>query len=235
MPRIPLIAASAAAVAAGAAAFAQPAPPVPPAPPHAMHIDHDGRTFDWDVPKTRAEVEKRIAEHFAAADADKDGAVTQAEFDAHIKTRIAEAQAKMRAMHAKMFDRLDGDGNGQISRSEWDAHHTQMMSKVEEHHETAKAGEADTHDRKNIMVLHGGGHPMPAMAMLHRGHERWGAHWFKKNDANGDGKVTLAEARARPLEHFDRVDTNKDGTLSPEERRATRKKMREEWKAKRGA
>jgi Ca2+-binding EF-hand superfamily protein len=225
----------AAATAAGAAAFAQPAPPAPPAPPHAMHMDHGDWKFDWDEAKTRAEVEKHIAERFAAADADKDGAVTQAEFDAHIKARIAEAQVKMREMHTKMFDRLDSDRNGQISRSEWDTHHTRMMSKVDEHRETAKAGEGKSHDGKRTMVLHGGVHPMAAMTMMHRSHERWGAHWFKKNDANGDGKVTLAEAKARPLEHFDRVDTNKDGTLTPEERRAAHQKMREEWKAKRGA
>jgi hypothetical protein len=42
--------------------------------------------------------------------------------------------------------------------------------------------------------------------------------WFVKTDANRDGRVTLAELSAEPLANFDRIDTNHDGILSPEER-----------------
>ena len=45
-----------------------------------------------------------------------------------------------------------------------------------------------------------------------------GQHWFERNDANGDGRVTLAEAEARPLEMFDMADVNKDGVVSVQER-----------------
>jgi Ca2+-binding EF-hand superfamily protein len=45
-----------------------------------------------------------------------------------------------------------------------------------------------------------------------------GQHWFEHNDANGDGRVTLAEAEARPLEMFDMADINKDGVVSVQER-----------------
>jgi Ca2+-binding EF-hand superfamily protein len=45
-----------------------------------------------------------------------------------------------------------------------------------------------------------------------------GPHWFEHNDADGDGRVTLAEAEARPLQMFDMADVNKDGVVSVQER-----------------
>lgn len=44
--------------------------------------------------------------------------------------------------------------------------------------------------------------------------------FLKQLDHNGDGKVTPEEYRATPLANFDRIDTNKDGTISAEERSA---------------
>jgi Ca2+-binding EF-hand superfamily protein len=46
-----------------------------------------------------------------------------------------------------------------------------------------------------------------------------GAHWFEKNDVNGDGRISRAEAAARPLKMFDMVDMNHDGVIGPEERK----------------
>ena len=46
-----------------------------------------------------------------------------------------------------------------------------------------------------------------------------GSHWFEKTDTNGDGRVTPAEAQARPLQLFDMADANHDGIVSPEERK----------------
>jgi hypothetical protein len=54
--------------------------------------------------------------------------------------------------------------------------------------------------------------------------------WWKKVDANGDGKISLAEAQAnapRLAEHFDQIDADHDGTITREELRAAREKMRE--------
>jgi len=41
-------------------------------------------------------------------------------------------------------------------------------------------------------------------------------------DANHDGKITLAEAKASADRRFDSADSNHDGTVTPEERQATR-------------
>jgi Ca2+-binding EF-hand superfamily protein len=47
-------------------------------------------------------------------------------------------------------------------------------------------------------------------------------HW-KKLDTDGDGKVSLAEAKAnapRLAEHFTQIDANGDGFITPEEMKA---------------
>ena len=41
-------------------------------------------------------------------------------------------------------------------------------------------------------------------------------------DGNKDGKISLEEYQARPLASFNRVDTNHDGTISPQELEAAR-------------
>jgi Ca2+-binding EF-hand superfamily protein len=99
-----------------------------------------------DRPVTRAEVIAQIKQNFDMLDANHDGVVTQAEFDAY---------------------------------------------------------------RANAQPETGGG-PF--------GHI--GAHWFERADAKGDGRVTLAEAEARPLQMFDMADANKDGVVSVQERQA---------------
>ena len=45
-----------------------------------------------------------------------------------------------------------------------------------------------------------------------------GGHWFERADAAHDGRVTLAEAEARPLQLFDLADVNRDGVVSVQER-----------------
>lgn len=47
-----------------------------------------------------------------------------------------------------------------------------------------------------------------------RGLTHIGRSWFDKCDTDGDGKVSLAEAQARPLGLFDMADANRDGRAS---------------------
>ncbi len=46
-----------------------------------------------------------------------------------------------------------------------------------------------------------------------------GGHWFEHADAQGNGRVTLAEAEAHPLQMFDMADTNHDGIVDLQERK----------------
>jgi hypothetical protein len=225
-----MIGASAAALMA-LPAIAQPSPPPPPE-----------KAARWNAPETRAELEKKIAERFAEADANKDGALTEAEMKAARDARMADAQKKMAESRTRMFESMDTDKNGQISRGEWDAHHAGMQAKWAERRETAQAD--GTGRREMRMKLKDGdkgdrkGHRM----MMHRDAEGggmgwgggFGGKWFETADANTDGRVTLAEAKAKPLARFDASDTNKDGTLSPEERRAAHEARRAERRAERG-
>lgn len=82
--------------------------------------------------------------------------------------------------------------------------------------------------RKQFAVMDGNhdGHVSPAefedyrarqVGKVQAGIGHIGARWFEKTDADGDGRVTLQEAEARPLRFFDMADANGDGTASVEE------------------
>ena len=164
-------------------------------------------------PTTRAEVQAKVQECFAKADTNKDGAITQAEFDAHRTAMKAEWEGKRAEHRAEMFAKLDSDKNGQLSKAEFSAPRPDRGEDMGEHR-----GHMGGHHRMGGMMAMG----------------KMGGDWFARLDANKDGKVTLAEASAQALAHFDKADTNKDGTLTPEERKAAWETMRAEWKAKRG-
>jgi Ca2+-binding EF-hand superfamily protein len=81
---------------------------------------HDGKMHHGmmaDAPKTRAEVEAKVKEHFAAMDANKDGSVT-------VEERGAARQAKMAEMKDGHFKAMDTNSDGSISRAEFDAGHS---------------------------------------------------------------------------------------------------------------
>jgi hypothetical protein len=57
--------------------------------------------------------------------------------------------------------------------------------------------------------------------------------WWKKNDADGDGAVSRAEAEKnapRLAKNFDQIDANSDGKITPEEMQAARKAAHERHK-----
>ena len=62
-------------------------------------------------------------------DANKDGALTQAEMDAYHEAKRAEAKAKMKA---KRFAKMDKDGNGSISAEEFADHPMPMMMRFDD-------------------------------------------------------------------------------------------------------
>jgi len=170
-------------------------------------------------PRTRAEVQARVAEHFRKIDANGDGFVTRDEAEA-ARTKLREAFAEKREeRRAEHFAMLDKDKNGSLSKDEF-------MTPPPMGDRMA-AGEPGGH--RFGMRRHGG----PGMAMGPMGFG--GGRMFEHADANKDGKVSLAEAEAPALAMFDRVDANHDGTISREEHEAARDAMRAKWKEMRDA
>lgn len=165
-------------------------------------------------PRTRAEVQARVAEHFKKLDANSDGYVTKDEADAsHAKMReaFAEKRGERRAGH---FAMLDKDKNGSLSKDEYMAPPPRAEGK----------DGPGKHDRMH------GGHRMKHHGGMGMG-MGMGGKMLERADANKDGKVSLAEAQANALAMFDKVDANRDGTISPQEHEAARDAMRAKWKA----
>ena len=160
---------------------------------------------------TRAEVQTKVAEHFAKLDTNRDGSVTKAEagaasqgMRAHFVERRKERREGRRE-HA--FERLDANRDGAISRGEWDAGAAQREQRM-----ASRDRDGDgRRDGRRFRGMHG-----------------LGGHMFEMADANRDGRVTLQEAQAAALKHFDMADANRDGQVTPDERRQMHERMRAE-------
>lgn len=182
-----------------AAAFAQVAPTAAPTAPKEAKVH------------TRAEVQAKVAEHFAKLDTNRDGSITQAEADAarHASRTVRAERVKERRddRRENAFERLDSNRDGAISRAEWDAASAQREQRMA------------SRDRN------GNGRP-DRRGFRHGGMHGFGGHMFAMADANKDGRVTLQEAQAAALQHFDTADANRDGQVTREERKQLHRKMR---------
>lgn len=147
---------------------------------------------------TRAAVEQRASEVFARLDANGDGRLDRADRDARRQERLARrdansdgqlTQADRAARRQALFARIDADGNGAISVAEFSAQRDQR-------------GElrAERRGRTGLRAA------------------RRGAGIGRAADTNRDGTVTQAEFASAALARFDRVDVDKDGTISDNER-----------------
>lgn len=174
---------------------------------------HEGHGMMARESMTRTSAEARVKTQFAEMDANKDGAVTQAEMESARTAHMAKRQDDM-------FAKMDADKNGSISRVEFDAHHQHKMSG----HTASSQPMARQGNMKEMHMRHGGGGKAGMAGMDGR--------MFAMADADKDGKVTEAEATQAAMTHFDKIDANKDGTISDTEHQAARAKMRAEWKAK---
>ena len=216
-----LVIAAASMLAGTALAQTAPAPPAPSAP--MGHPERDRIT-------TRAEVVEKVRGHFGKLDSNKDGSVTREEvMSGHMDLgkRFKELHgdhAKGGAPHVMMldgpmgdpnavFDRLDANKDGSISREEFAKGREKRIERRIVMRELRKDGAGAPKDgkevRKHVMRMHGRG--------------PFGAHMIVMADTDKDGKITQAEAEALALRHFDEMDANKDGQVTPEERRAGRR------------
>lgn len=232
MNRLGIGGAAASLILAFAPSVAQPAPPPPGVAQGTSPVAttpqllprHEVRVkIMSDKVMTRAEVSDHIRKLFARFDTNHDGFITREE--------ISSAGPRMMAMHRDMergvperaimmgdrsalFDRLDTNHDGTISRQEFMANQPQVRE-------------------QRMIIMHPNGSAtgqssMPGMQEM-RMHAMggFGGHLFEMADANHDGRVSLEEAQAAALAHFDRADLNHDGKLTPEERQQAHQLMRE--------
>ena len=155
----------------------------------------------------RADVQSRVARHFARVDANRDGFVTKAEADAAVEASRGKRAEKRTERREHAFERIDVNGDGAITKAEWEAKQAKRQQRV-----AARDHDGDGRaDRTRA-----GGHGMGG----------FGGHMFDMADANKDGRVSLQEAQAAALQHFDMVDTNRDGQITREERKQMHQRMR---------
>ena len=132
------------------------------------------------------------------ADANHDGIITREEV-------ISDAERR--------FAKGDTNGDGVITAEERQAAREAMRQRMRERR-SQRAENGDAPDRRRDGRRgHGGRRGAPQERMMAR------------VDANGDGQVTLAEARDAALAHFAMVDTNQDGKIDQAEREAMRDRM----------
>ncbi|WP_292960234.1 EF-hand domain-containing protein [Novosphingobium sp. UBA1939] len=163
---------------------------------------------------TWAEAKAKADEMWAKLDVNKDGKLDQADRDAKVMQK---------------FDAIDTNHDGAISRDEFLAHHNAMRGPGADgpRADGPGAGPAEGHR------WHRGGRggpqgrgPGPDGPGMHGAMMGGPGMVLRMADANKDGVVTKAEYDAAVKAHFDRVDTNHDGKISKEERKAARDAMR---------
>ncbi|MGQ0661052.1 EF-hand domain-containing protein [Sphingosinicella sp.] len=154
---------------------------------------------------TRQEVITRVDERFTQMDANRDGRVTPDERRAARERRRAE-------MADRMFDRIDANRDGSISREEM--------------------REGRMQRGRRGMRMAGPGGPGGPGAEGPGGYRERGPG-MRGPRGMGAREVTREEMRERALARFDRMDANRDGTLTMEERRQARDARRERMRMRR--
>ncbi len=94
----------------------------------------------------------------------------------------------------------DANNDGVLTRAEFDSGRDGHFARLDANNDGSLA-------REEMRGMRG-----------HRGHRGGGTHSLRGADANNDGNITRDEFLARPIEHFDRLDANRDGVISAAER-----------------
>ena len=114
--------------------------------------------------------------------------------------------------------KADTNGDGMISREEAKAGLPQLYKHFDEV-DTNHDGQVTAEE---LQAFH---------QKMQAARQQKAAERFKKLDTDGDGRISRAEAQAgapRLAAHFDEIDTNKDGFITPDELKAAREKSKAE-------
>ena len=173
-----------------------------------------------DMTQTRDQVVAKVRTRFERMDANRDGFVAGDEVRAQRGQRgqrLAMGGGNRMAGHggamrdpSAMFDRLDANRDGMISRDEFGrGHQGRTVRRIVIERAPGAAGAGEHRGMRKIQRMGGG------------------ARMLRVADLNKDGRVSLQEATASALQRFDRVDANRDGRITPDERRQNRELRRQ--------
>lgn len=167
-------------------------------------------------PVTRAEVEARVKDRLGRLDADKNGTVTRDEMMAFAKTRM-DARAD------DDFTAMDTDKSGSISRAEFDAARAKRggahVVRMERRGPDAMMAPPPPPEGSAVPQPVPGPDGKPILRERMRVMMMGGHDGMVLADVDGQG-IVIADAVKKALDRFDAADTNKDGKLSPDERKA---------------
>ena len=181
-----------------------------------------------DVTQTRDQAVAKVRTHFAQMDVNRDGFVAGDEMQSmrghhqgmkrHMGERRGRGGERMAmANPGAAFDRLDANRDNMISREEF-GRAREIRNERRVARNNAPGAGADGERKMHRM---GGGRGMG-------GKGRGGM--MRLADLDRDGRVSLQEATTSALQRFDRVDANRDGRITPDERRQQRE-MRKAMRA----
>lgn len=153
---------------------------------------------------TRAEAQDKAAAMFARLDANGDGKLDPADRE---------------AMMAKRFDAMDANHDGQLSKQEFLAAHQRMPGGPGRDGPPMGGPGMAGHD------MEGHGMEGPGKGPRMMGHGMRGGmggmgRMAAMADTNGDHAISRDEFMAAAMKRFDAADANRDGKLTPEERKA---------------
>lgn len=171
-----------------------------------------------------AQAKVRADDHFTMMDTNKDGSVSRAEYDAWVSKRPARMINGEPMIHV-----LQGGPEIVMLRPP-------APPAPPEGAAPPKPGDAPQ-VRREIRIITADGDAPPPPGPDGKRRERHEIRIMSAGDGHmpmmwsGDGKgIVIADAVKKALERFDAMDTNKDGTISPEERKAAHG----EWRGKVG-
>jgi Ca2+-binding EF-hand superfamily protein len=231
---------------AGVAQGTAPAP-LPPRAPLAPRTRDGERPMHVQVisdhAMTREEVAAHIRRMFERLDTNHDGYVTREEANAFLgrmdgmrgrmegmRPRMDGMREHVKGMRFNVENRVEGHGGPIGDRGalfdELDANHDGVISRQE-----FMNGRAQMRENR-VIVMRGnadGMHPVSPMRPMRMhgmsmsgGLMGFGGRLFEMADTDHDGRVSLQEAEAVALAHFDRADLNHDGRITPDERQQVR-------------
>ena len=122
-----------------------------------------------------------------------------------------KCHAAMEQRKAAWWKKVDTGGDGSVSRAEAQAHAPRLAADFDKV-DTNKDGKVSREELE------------AAGKQVHQAHPQ---EWWQKVDADHDGSISQAEATAnapRVAKHFDQLDSNGDGKITPDELKAATKK-----------